>query len=130
MLGFFLFIVVGSAVAMFLGGLVNSLVNKLVGKKLDKKDTYGGFAIRSFLSTAAGQFVDNFAFAMFVSFVFFGWTMKQVLVCSFMMMLLELLFEVVFSPVGYKLARNWKKDGVGEDYIKMYNTEKKETSEG
>lgn len=123
------YIVVGSAVAMFLGGLVNSLVNRLVGSKLDKKETYKGFAIRSFISTAAGQFVDNFAFAMFVSFIFFGWTVKQVLVCSFMMMLLELAFEVVFSPVGYRLARNWKKDGVGEEYIRRYNTEEKDTME-
>ncbi len=114
------YIVIGSAVAMFLGGLVNSIVNKLVGSKVDKNDTFGGFAVRSFLSTAAGQFVDNFAFATFVSYVFFGWTMKQVIVCSFMMMLLELIFEAVFSPIGYKLSMNWKKEHVGEQYIKKY----------
>lgn len=123
------YVVVGSAAAMFLGGLVNSIVNKLIGKKVDKNDNFGGFAVRSFLSTAAGQFVDNFAFGLFVSFVFFGWTMKQVVVCGFMMMLLELLFEIVFSPIGYKLAKAWKRDGVGEEYIKMYNTEEKVTTE-
>ena len=89
------FIIVGSALAMLLGGLVNSIVNSLVGKAVDTKDNYGGFAIRSFLSTAAGQFVDNIVFALFVSYIFFGWTIKQVLVCSFMMMLLELAFEIV-----------------------------------
>lgn len=115
------YIILGSAAAMFLGGLVNSIVNKIIGKKVDKKDTYGGFAIRSFLSTAAGQFVDNFVFALFVSYVFFGWTMKQVLVCSFMMMLLELVFEIVFSPIGYKLSKNWKKDGVGDAYLEKYS---------
>lgn len=115
------YIVIGSAVAMYLGGLVNSIVNHFVGSKVDKEDTYLGFAIRSFLSTAAGQFVDNFVFAMFVSYFFFGWTIKQVLVCSFMMMLLELLFEIVFSPIGYNLSQNWKKEHVGDYYLKKYN---------
>lgn len=114
------FIVVGSAVAMYLGGLVNSIVNKFIGKKVDTKDTYGGFALRSFISTAAGQFVDNFVFAMIVSYLFFGWTMKQVLVCSFMMMLLELAFEIVFSFFGYRLSQKWKQENVGQDYIDKY----------
>lgn len=114
------YIVVGSAVAMYLGGLVNSIVNKIIGKRVDKNDTYSGFAIRSFASTAAGQFVDNFVFAFIVSYLFFGWTWKQVLVCSFMMMLLELVFEIVFSPIGYKLSQNWKRDNVGKEYLEKY----------
>ena len=115
------YIVIGSAVAMFLGGFVNSLVNKAVGSKVDRNDNYGGFAVRSFLSTAAGQFVDNFVFAAFVSYIFFGWTWTQVIVCSFMMMLLELVFEIVFSPIGYKLSKSWKTGEVGKDYLNKYN---------
>lgn len=117
------YIVIGSAVAMFLGGIVNTVMNHLVGVKLDNQGTYKEFAIRSFVSTAAGQFVDNFVFAMFVSYIFFGWTLKQVLVCSFMMMLLELLFEVVFSPIGYRVSKNWKRENVGAEYIKKYEVE-------
>ncbi len=49
--------------------------------------------------------------------------MKQVLVCSFMMMLLELVFEIVFSPIGYKLSKNWKQEEVGKDYLEKYNLE-------
>lgn len=115
------YIIIGSAVAMFLGGLVNSALNYLIGSKVDKDDKFSGFAIRSFISTAAGQFVDNLVFALFVSYIFFGWTLTQVLVCSFMMMLLELLFEIVFSPLGYKLSQNWKKDNVGHEYLEKYN---------
>ncbi len=115
------YIVLGSSLAMFLGGLVNSIMNHIVGVKLDNQGTYTEFAIRSFISTAAGQFVDNFIFALFVSYIFFGWTMKQVIVCSFMMMLLELVFEIVFSPIGYRISKNWKKEKVGDSYIKKYN---------
>lgn len=117
------YIVLGSALAMFLGGLVNSIINKLVGKKVDKGDKFSGFAIRSFLSTAAGQFVDNFVFALFVSFIFFGWTIKQVIVCSFLMMLVELGFEAVFSPIGFKISKIWKADEVGAEYLNKYNSE-------
>lgn len=117
------YIVIGSAVAMFLGGVVNSVMNHLVGVKLDNQGTYTEFAIRSFVSTAAGQFVDNFVFALFVSYIFFGWSIKQVFVCSFMMMLLELAFEVVFSPIGYNVAKMWKRDNVGHEYIEKYNVE-------
>lgn len=115
------YIVLGSSLAMFLGGLVNSVMNHIVGVKLDNQGTYKEFAIRSFVSTAAGQFVDNFVFALFVSYVFFGWTLEQVIVCSFMMMLLELVFEIIFSPIGYRVSKNWKRDKVGETYIKKYN---------
>lgn len=117
------YIVIGSAVAMFLGGVVNSVMNHLVGVKLDNQGTYKEFAIRSFVSTAAGQFVDNFVFAFFVSYIFFGWSIKQVFVCSFMMMLLELAFEVVFSPIGYSVAKMWKRENVGQEYIEKYHVE-------
>lgn len=117
------YIVIGSAVAMFLGGVVNSVMNHLVGVKLDNQGTYKEFAIRSFVSTAAGQFVDNFVFAIFVSYIFFGWSIKQVFVCSFMMMLLELAFEIVFSPIGYQVAKMWKRDNVGQEYIEKYHVE-------
>lgn len=115
------FIIIGSALAMFLGGLVNSIVNKVVGAKVDKNDNYSGFAIRSFASTALGQFVDNIVFALFVSYLFFGWTVKQVVICSFMMMLVELAFEMVFSPISYKMSKSWKNDDVGSAYLEKYN---------
>ena len=114
------YIVIGSAIAIFLGGITNSVINKHVGSKLDTRDNYRGFAARSFISTAAGQFVDNFVFALIVSFLFFGWTMTQVLMCSFMMMLLELAIEVIFSPIGYTISKNWKNENVGSSYIDKY----------
>lgn len=117
------YIVVGSALAMFSGGLVNSIVNKFVGKLVDKKDTFGGFAVRSYLSTMAGQFVDNLVFGFFVSWIFFGWTLKQVFMCAFFMMLLETIFEVVFSPIGYALSKKWKADNVGHEYLEKYQKE-------
>ena len=110
------YVVLGSATAMFLSSLVNSHLNEIIGRKSDK-GSYKGFAIRSFISTAAGQWVDNFVFSVMVSHVFFGWNWVQVLICSTTSMIIELVFEVIFSPVGYRVSKNWEKDGVGREYI-------------
>lgn len=105
------YIVFGSAVAFIVAGIVNSLLNEGVGK-LCKKDNFKSFAIRSYVSTTLGQFVDNLVFALIVSQVLFGWTLIQCITCAATGALCELLFEIVFSPVGWKVCSNWKNNGV------------------
>ena len=101
---------------MLVSSLVNSVSNHLIAKRL-KHNNFGSFALRSFSSTALAQFVDNLIFATVVSHVFFGWTWTQVFVCSLTGALMELLCEVVFSPLGYRMARQWEEEKVGQDYI-------------
>ena len=110
------YVVVGSSVAMFASSVVNSGLNQMIGARADRGD-FRGFAARSLISTCIAQFVDNFVFSAMVSHVFFGWTWTQVLICSFTSMLIELAFEAVFSPMGYKISKDWEKDNVGQDYI-------------
>ena len=110
------YVVLGSALAMLVSSAVNSLSNHLIAKHL-QRNNYGSFALRSFVSTALAQFVDNLIFATVVSHVFFGWTWTQVLVCSLTGALMELLCEVVFSPLGFRMARQWEEEKVGQDYI-------------
>ena len=110
------YVVLGSALAMLVSSAVNSLSNHLIAKH-SQRNNYGSFALRSFVSTALAQFVDNLIFATVVSHVFFGWTWTQVLVCSLTGALMELLCEVVFSPLGYRMARQWEEEKVGQDYI-------------
>lgn len=110
------YVVLGSALAMLVSSAVNSLSNHLIAKHL-QCNNYGSFALRSFVSTALAQFVDNLIFATVVSHIFFGWTWTQVLVCSLTGALMELLCEVVFSPLGYRMARQWEEEKVGQDYI-------------
>ena len=110
------YVVLGSALAMLVSSAVNSLSNHLIAKHL-QRNNYGSFALRSFVSTALAQFVDNLIFATVVSHIFFGWTWTQVLVCSLTGALMELLCEVVFSPLGYRLARQWEEEKAGQDYI-------------
>ncbi len=110
------YVVLGSALAMLVSSAVNSLSNHLIAKHL-QRNNYGSFALRSFVSTALAQFVDNLIFATVVSHIFFGWTWTQVLVCSLTGALMELLCEVVFSPLGYRMAHQWEEEKVGQDYI-------------
>lgn len=101
-------IVLGSAFAMCLGSAVNSAVNVSVGR-LFRRDNYAVFAIRSFSSTALSQFVDNFAFTLIVSVPLFGWTILQSVCCALAGAAFELILEIMFSRLGYRLSRRWIK---------------------
>lgn len=111
------YILLGSSIAMLVASLVNSSFNWLIGKSLKDKVSYKSFATRSFISTAIAQFVDNFIFATLVSKIFFGWTWTQVIVCSITGAVMELLCEVIFSPLGYKVSKKWEEENVGQKFI-------------
>ena len=104
------YVILGSAWAFFMSATVNNFTNFLVGKAFKKNpDGFGAYACRTYVSTAIAQFIDNYFFASFVSRVFFGWSFVQCLTCAATGMLVELLCEVVFSPLGYLFLRRTKK---------------------
>lgn len=111
------YVVIGSAVAMLVSSIVNSIINVFVAKVSHDDGTYKKFALRSFVSTGLAQFVDNLVFATLVSKVFFGWNWTQVLICSLTGAIMELLCEVIFSPVGYRISKSWTNERVGEEYL-------------
>ena len=111
------YVVLGSSTAMVCAAITNSLLNMGIARRL----TFGGyraFALRSFASTVLAQFVDNFVFATIVSVHFFGWSWTQVFFCSLTGAVMELLCEVIFSPMGYRISENWERERVGEQYLK------------
>lgn len=115
------YVIAGSMIAFAVASIVNALVNEGIGK-MTKKNNFGSFALRSYVSTAIGQFVDNFVFATVVSKVFFGWTWQQVFFCSIAGAVAELISEVIFSPVGFKVCRKWEKHNVGHEYLDYVNS--------
>lgn len=36
-------------------------------------------------------------------------------------MIVELIFQIIFSPIGFKIANRWKKENIGEEYIEKYS---------
>lgn len=114
------YVILGSAVASAVGLIVNGLTQGLLIKKIETKhgDKYWGFFVASAASTMIGQIIDNMVFALLVSVKFFGWTWTQVMVCSLTGAIFELIIELVFSPLTYKISKNWKKNGIGTEWIK------------
>ena len=99
------FILLGSSAAFIVSAFANNFLNYGIGKLLKNREGFGRFALRSYVSTFIGQFVDNLVFALLVSRVFFGWTMLQCLTCAVTGAIAELVFEAIFSPLGYRISQ-------------------------
>lgn len=109
------YVLLGSSIAFAVSALVNIWLNWAIGK-MAEKNSFGTFALRSYISTVIAQFVDNLVFALIVSHNFFGWTMTQCLMCAATGAVVELICEVVFSPIGYRVVKSWESKGVGAQY--------------
>lgn len=119
------FILLGSTVAFIASALINNIMNWLIGKCFKKNpDGKLAFVVRSYVSTFIGQFADNIIFAIIVFIIFapifwdgFHWTMLQCFTCALTGAVAELLMEVIFSPIGYKITKKWKEENVGKVYF-------------
>ena len=99
------YVITGSAIAFIASSILNNFLNHGVGKIIGGRGTFAHFATRAYVSTFTAQFADNIIFALLVSRVFFGWSLLQCFTCALTGAGMELLFEVVFSPLGYRLSR-------------------------
>ncbi len=141
------FVVFGSSLAFLSSAVVNNFLNFFIGKGIEgnvagdvqtkkadeairgKRKNFGTFAVRSYVSTFIGQFVDNLVFALVVSHTLFGLSLLQCFICAVTGAAAELVFEVVFSPVGYLVTKNWEKEGVGADYLRFVSKNRINVSE-
>lgn len=118
------YVVAGSSLAMLCSSFVNSHVNQFIGHLTDN-GTFATFALRSYVSTGVGQIVDNLVFG--------HRGLPRVLwldVAAGHHLLAhgaaaELLCEVVLSPIGFRVASGWARDGVGEEYVREHAAELK-----
>lgn len=121
------FVLLGSSTAFLFSSIVNNVLNYLIGKAI-KNESYIEFALRAFISTFIAQFLDNFTFALIVSHNFFGWTMLQCVTCALTGAVVELFFEIGFSPIGYAVAKRWKKQNVGQAYLDYLQSKKEKAA--
>lgn len=110
------FVLLGSTVAFISSAVTHAFTNWSL-TKIFKENTSKNYLICSYISTSLGQFVDNLLFALIVSLNFFGWNLTQCITCALTGMLMELLFEVLFAPFGYRITQRWEQQGVGNAYI-------------
>ena len=121
------FILLGSTVAFLASAVINNSLNWMIGKSFKRNpDGKLAFAMRTYISTFIGQFLDNFIFSVIV-FVFFApifwdgfsWTVLQCTTCALTGALAELLMQVVFSPIGYRITKKWRNDSIGKKYFEF-----------
>ena len=119
------FILLASTVAFLTSAVINNRLNWLVGRFFrDDPDGKAAYAARTYISTFVGQFMDNFIFSVIV-FVYcapifwdgFHWTFLQCAMCALTGAVAELIMEILFSPIGYRISQNWKADAVGKPYL-------------
>lgn len=119
------FILLGSTIAFIASAFINNFLNWGIGTAFKKNpDGKLAYVTRTYISTATGQFFDNLIFSMIVFMGFapiywdgFHWTFIQCFMCSLTGAIIELIFEVIFSPIGYRITQRWKNTGVGKEYI-------------
>lgn len=120
------YILLGSTIAFISSSLVNNLLNVTIGKLFKKNpDGFMAYATRSYVSTMIGQFVDNFVFSLIVSLNFFGWSFVQCLTCAITGAIVELLCQIIFTPIGYKVSKQWEEENVGNEYIALIKGDEK-----
>ncbi|MBE6931227.1 MAG: VUT family protein [Ruminococcaceae bacterium] len=119
------FILLGSTVAFLSSGVLNNMLNWAIGRflanRLRERTVY---CIQTYVSTFIGQFWDNFIFSVIVFAGFapifwdgFHWTILQCSTCALTGAVAELIMEVIFSPIGYRIVTGWKENAVGKEYL-------------
>ena len=119
------FILLGSTVAFLLSAVINNMLNWSIGRMFKKNpDGKLAFLVQSYISTFVGQFLDNLIFSVIVFVCFapifwngFHWTVLQCTMCALTGALAELVMEIVFSPIGYRIVTKWKRNSVGREYL-------------
>ena len=131
------FILLSSTIAFIISAIVNNFSNAAIGKMFKKNpDGKAAFVTRTYISTFIGQFIDNLVFSILTFMVFapifwdgFHWTFLQCLTCSLTGALAELLMEIIFSPLGYKICKKWDEEKVGQEYLDYINNKEGELIE-
>lgn len=125
------FILLGSTIAFLASAVINNFLNWGIGQAFKKNpDGKLAFATQTYISTFVGQFLDNFIFSLivFVGFapVFwdgFHWTILQCATCALTGALAELIMEIAFSPIGYRIVTKWKRHSLGREYLDYVSKE-------
>lgn len=113
------YVLMGSTIAFITSAITHAAINWSLRKMFKNKNSSKSYLVCSYVSTSVGQFVDNLIFALIVSLNFFGWNFLQCITCALTGMIIELVFELIFAPFGYRITKKWEEQGVGEEYLKL-----------
>ncbi len=115
------FIVLSSSTAFMASAVVNNTLNTAIGRFFrNNPDGKAAYMTRSYISTFTGQFIDNLIFAVLVFMIFapvfwgqaYSLTFFQCLGSAVLGAVLELMMEIIFSPIGYMVLKRWRQESV------------------
>ena len=121
------FILLGSTVAFLSSSVLNNMINFAISRAFRRKP-HGkmAYAVSVYVSTFIGQFFDNFLFSVIVFVGFapiywdgFHWTVTQCAACALTGAVAELVMEIIFSPIGYRITKKWRENKVGGAYLEL-----------
>lgn len=121
------FILMGSTIAFLSSAVINNTLNWMIGEIFRKNpDGKTAYAMRTYISTFIGQFLDNLIFSVIVFVICapifwngFHWTILQCVMCALTGAAAELIMEIAFSPIGYRITQKWKQQNIGSEYLTL-----------
>lgn len=125
------FILLGSTIAFLASAVINNRLNWAIGKSMEHHPNDRlVYSAQTYISTFIGQFCDNFIFSLIVFVGFapiywdgFHWTVLQCCMCALTGAVAELIMEVIFSPIGYRIVMKWKANSIGKEYLEYMEGE-------
>ena len=104
----------------------DAFVSKFVLTKFKKRSSFKAYIVASYTSTVIGQFLDNFLFSAFFSFWQPWWegSIGSMVIAASIGMVIELIGQAIFSPIGYKISEHWRKNKIGEEYVQLVDEAK------
>ena len=54
----------------------------------------------------------------------FHWTLIQCAMCALTGAVAEAVMEILFSPIGYRVLKSWRENGVGREYLEHIKKER------
>lgn len=101
----------------FFGIITDIFLNWAIIKRVEHKTSFKAYALASYTSTFVAQFVDNLAFGLFFSLPLGIVTWSNIWLFAVVGAVVELVCQIILSPIGYRIAEGWRKRGVGQEYV-------------
>ena len=105
--------------AFIVAMLVDTFLNWAIFSRMRDKKSFKSYAVASYVSTCVGQFVDNFVFGLTFTFAAGYVAFSSLWMFAAIGAAVELLCQIILSPIGYKIAESWRKNKVGQAYVDL-----------
>lgn len=105
--------------AFIVATMFDSLINWAVFKRFKNKQGFAAYAVASYTSSLVGQFLDNFLFGLLFTWMAGYVTFESLWLFAGVGAIVEVVCQIILSPIGYAMCNEWKKHNVGQEYVDL-----------